>query len=367
MCVATTVTTIRCGTWRSHRTSTEMILAMLIVMVQSEKKKKNAFLYSAFHTKWSNQPTTFKIQLSSLIIFELSQPCFLNTRQGSTFNVLIGLLSFWVPSPWSNATNLFRFASRVKLNPVRRGSSNWMRSEHGSFRRRSKECHKKCKRQSPLSRTRRKVPEKWTKLQLMMISTILFLIGAVLDYGYHSSRAMRSNPWFPNDVDNEVTTVNIPKMFRLNGNKGRRRLLDDSLTNSEIDEILLSFHAPFFDEHGNQCDAGSCPYDTSIENMWSLFQGIESLDLLLRIYDRLNLMRDALEQQEALYSQTTYWMDGHIQGPLPREKVIAFGHVDDPDFREMGTRITLPLYIWLSFCKVFMRLLMQWTIPHAPL
>lgn len=77
------------------------------------------------------------------------------------------------------------------------------------------------------------------------------------------------------------------------------RVLDDTLSDQDIDAILESFHGPVYSKDDNRCVDGDCPINSAVKDMLSLFDSIESTDLLHRMDERLNLMMDGLEQERA--------------------------------------------------------------------
>ena len=71
------------------------------------------------------------------------------------------------------------------------------------------------------------------------------------------------------------------------------------LTDREIDAILELFHESLYSEEGILCigvPEGECSYGTKLGQMRSLFESIEDSDLLLRIYDRLSLITERLQE-----------------------------------------------------------------------
>lgn len=76
------------------------------------------------------------------------------------------------------------------------------------------------------------------------------------------------------------------------------RVLDDSLTDQEIDSILELFHESLFNDNGVLCEDGTCSYDERIQELQSMFADIKSDVLLLRMHRRLERITRKLQKKE---------------------------------------------------------------------
>ena len=84
----------------------------------------------------------------------------------------------------------------------------------------------------------------------------------------------------------------------VNGINVDELVLDDRLTDQEIDAFLDSFYEPFYGEDGN--------LRVAVDEIQSTFAGIESMDLLLRMYDRLRVMTQRLRAEDAMAFEGGY-------------------------------------------------------------
>merc|ERR1719474_1944857 len=123
----------------------------------------------------------------------------------------------------------------------------------------------KPRRRNPPHQRHQKLPAKMSKLRLLTISVMLLLAGTAVEISEHFY-AMEQ---WTRSIRMESETVDIPAIFRwktpkiVNGINIDELVLDDGLTDQEIDAILQSFHDPFYDEMGNLCAAADCPFDST--------------------------------------------------------------------------------------------------------
>ena len=76
--------------------------------------------------------------------------------------------------------------------------------------------------------------------------------------------------------------------------------LDEMMTDQQIDNVLEYFHESLLNDNSIWCGFGSgtCSYDKRLENLRESLEGIESEDLLLRMYRRLKKITNKLGKEE---------------------------------------------------------------------
>ena len=83
--------------------------------------------------------------------------------------------------------------------------------------------------------------------------------------------------------------------------KGIGNLLDDTMMkDQQIDNVLEHFHESLLNDNGIWCGPGfgTCSYEKRLENLRESLDGIESGDLLLRMYRRLERIVRKLQEEE---------------------------------------------------------------------
>ena len=88
--------------------------------------------------------------------------------------------------------------------------------------------------------------------------------------------------------------------------------LDDTMTDQQIDNVLEYFHESLLNDNSIWCGSGvgTCSYEKRLENLRESLEGIESGDLLLRMYRRLERITRKLQKE------------GHR--PLPSDQRLGF-------------------------------------------
>ena len=82
--------------------------------------------------------------------------------------------------------------------------------------------------------------------------------------------------------------------------KGIGHLLDNSMmTDQQIDNVLEYFHESLLNDNDVWCGlgVGTCSYEKRLENLRETLEGIESEDLLLRMYRRMERINGNLQKE----------------------------------------------------------------------